>query len=83
MIEGLSKDILNAHSKGLITGIRVGGLSFIYHILYVDDLVMFSSRTLAEVKYFNSTLHVFFKASDMKANITNSFLFIWILRRIF
>eukprot|EP00253_Pinus_taeda_P015506 PITA_15506 len=70
--EGLSRLIMEAKRTGLIKGLEVAINLFISHLLFVDDILLFTNGSLNEVKEIKIILDLFMKATGMQINIRKS-----------
>eukprot|EP00253_Pinus_taeda_P027771 PITA_27771 len=70
--EGLSRLILEAKRTGLIKGLEVAVNLFISHLLFVDDILLFTNGSLNEVKELKIILDLFMKATGMQINLRKS-----------
>eukprot|EP00253_Pinus_taeda_P033361 PITA_33361 len=70
--EGLSRLILEAKRTGLIKGLEVAVNLFISHLLFVDDILLFTNGSLNEVKELKNILDLFMKATRMQINLKKS-----------
>ena len=76
VIEGLSLLISQAHSAGVISGIKLAPQLYLTHLLFVDDAILFGVGTLSEWKYYKHILDTFYSATGMEINVDkSSFLF--------
>jgi len=66
--EGLSRLIHKARRVGKVKGIEVAINLYITHLLFVDDILIFSNGSFNELKEFKSTLDLFLKATGMQIN---------------
>eukprot|EP00253_Pinus_taeda_P016222 PITA_16222 len=70
--EGLSRLILEARRIGLIKGLEVAVNLFISHLLFVDDILLFTNGSLNELKELKNILDLFMKATGMQINLRKS-----------
>eukprot|EP00253_Pinus_taeda_P029860 PITA_29860 len=70
--EGLSRLIMEAKRTGLIKGLEVDVNLFISHLLFVDDILLFTNGSLNEVKELKIILDLFMKATGMQINLRKS-----------
>eukprot|EP00253_Pinus_taeda_P015021 PITA_15021 len=70
--EGLSRLIPEAKRTGMIKGLEVAANLFITHLLFVDDILLFTNGNLDEVKELKAILDLFMKATGMQINIRKS-----------
>eukprot|EP00253_Pinus_taeda_P008941 PITA_08941 len=70
--EGLSRLISEAKRTGMIKGLEVAANLFITHLLFVDDILLFTNGNLDEVKELKAILDLFMKATGMQINIRKS-----------
>eukprot|EP00253_Pinus_taeda_P010381 PITA_10381 len=70
--EGLSRLISEAKRTGMIKGLEVAANLFITHLLFVDDILLFTNGNLDEVKELKAILELFMKATGMQINIRKS-----------
>eukprot|EP00253_Pinus_taeda_P025127 PITA_25127 len=66
--EGLSRLITKARRAGLITGLEVAVNIFITHLLFVDDILLFTSGNINELKELKDILDIFLKATGLQIN---------------
>eukprot|EP00253_Pinus_taeda_P002268 PITA_02268 len=64
--EGLSRLISNAKRSGLVKGLEVVVNLFITHLLFVDDILLFTNGSLIEIKELKSILDLFLKAIGLQ-----------------
>eukprot|EP00253_Pinus_taeda_P008165 PITA_08165 len=70
--EGLSRLLMEAKREGLIKGLEVAVNLFISHLLFVDDILLFTNGSLNEVKELKVILDIFMKATGMQINFRKS-----------
>ena len=76
VIEGLSLLIEDAQKNGRIWGIKISSILALIDLLFVDDVVLFGTSTLAEWMAFDVIMDMFCFASGMYIGIVkSSFLF--------
>eukprot|EP00253_Pinus_taeda_P029650 PITA_29650 len=66
--EGLSQLIHKARREGKVKGIEVATNLFISHLLFVDDIFIFTNTEHIEIKELKSILDLFLKATGMQIN---------------
>eukprot|EP00253_Pinus_taeda_P013921 PITA_13921 len=66
--EGLSRLILKARRTDKIKGIEVAINLYISHLLFVDDILIFSNGSYNELKEFKNIFDLFMKATGMQIN---------------
>lgn len=66
--EGLSQLILEAKREGLVKGLEVAVNLYISHLLFVDDILLFTNGNLNEIKDLKNILDLFMKATGMQVN---------------
>lgn len=66
--EGLSRLLTNSKRSGLIKGLEVVVNLFITHLLFVDDILLFSSGNINEIKEIKIILDLFLKATGLQIN---------------
>jgi hypothetical protein len=71
-MEGLSLLLKHSFEEGHIFGIKVSILTIILHLLFVDDVLIFSKACLAEWQVIDSLIRCFCKASGLSVNLTKS-----------
>lgn len=54
--------------EGFIRGLEVAANLFISHLLFVDDIYLFSNGNINEIKEFKRILDLFMKATRMQVN---------------
>eukprot|EP00253_Pinus_taeda_P008065 PITA_08065 len=72
--EGLSRLISKAKRAGLVTGLEVAVNLFITHLLFVDDILLFTSGNINEIKELKDILEIFLKATGLQINPRKSHL---------
>eukprot|EP00253_Pinus_taeda_P006494 PITA_06494 len=70
--EGLSQLIHKARREGKVKGIEVATNLFISHLLFVDDILIFTSIEQIEIKELKIILELFMKATGMQINYRKS-----------
>lgn len=70
--EGLSQLIHKARRDGKVKGIEVAINLFITHLLFVDDILIFTNGSPNEIKEYKSIFDLFLKASGMQINSRKS-----------
>lgn len=70
--EGLSQLIHKSRREGKITGLEAAVNLFISHLLFVDDILIFTNGSLNELKELKSILELFLKATGMQINARKS-----------
>eukprot|EP00253_Pinus_taeda_P009549 PITA_09549 len=68
VVEGLSQLIHKARREGKVKGIEVATNLFISHLLFVDDILIFTNTKHIEIKELKSILDLFLKATGMQIN---------------
>lgn len=66
--EGLSQLILEARRAGVVKGLEVVVNMLISHLLFVDDILLFTNGSLNEIKELKNILDLFMKATGMQVN---------------
>eukprot|EP00253_Pinus_taeda_P029977 PITA_29977 len=66
--EGLSRLIHKARREEKVKGIEVAINLYITHLLFVDDILIFSNGSYNELKEFKSIFDLFLKATGMQIN---------------
>ncbi|XP_071694571.1 uncharacterized protein [Rutidosis leptorrhynchoides] len=75
-MEGLNLAMQSAVESQLIRGIMVGNNNLrLSHLIYADDVVIFSEWSREDLQYILCVLKVFFLVSGLKINISKSHLF--------
>jgi len=64
--------MLKAKTEGTIKGLEVVVSLFITHLLFVDDILLFSNGSLVEFKKIKEILELFMKATGMQVNYRKS-----------
>eukprot|EP00253_Pinus_taeda_P004599 PITA_04599 len=72
VVEGLSQLILKAKREGTVKGLEVAVNMFISHLLFVDDILLFSNGNMTEIKELKKILELFMKATGMEVNYKKS-----------
>eukprot|EP00253_Pinus_taeda_P030057 PITA_30057 len=70
--EGLSQLIHKARREGKIKGIEVATNLFISHLLFVDDILIFTNSEQIEIKELKNILELLLKATGMQINSRKS-----------
>eukprot|EP00253_Pinus_taeda_P008403 PITA_08403 len=70
--EGLSQLILKAKREGTVKGLEVAVNMFISHLLFIDDILLFSNGNMTEIKELKKILELFMKATGMLMNYRKS-----------
>eukprot|EP00253_Pinus_taeda_P027227 PITA_27227 len=66
--EGLSQLILEARREEVVKGLELAVNMFISHLLFVDDILLFTNGSVNEIKELKSILDLFMKAIGMQVN---------------
>eukprot|EP00253_Pinus_taeda_P025786 PITA_25786 len=66
--EGLSRLIHKARREEKVKGIEVAINIFITHLLFVDDILLFTNGSINEIKEIKSIIDMFLKATGMQIN---------------
>jgi hypothetical protein len=72
IVEGLSRSPLEAKRERLLKGIRIGGDLFLTNLIFVDDILFFTSGPELEGRKLKEILLLFGKATRMKINVLKS-----------
>eukprot|EP00253_Pinus_taeda_P035974 PITA_35974 len=70
--EGLSQLICLAKREGTVKGLEVAVNMFISHLLFVDNILLFSNGNLNEIKELKNILDLFMKVTGMQINYRKS-----------
>ena len=70
--EGLSRALQEAKRQGSLKGIQVAPNFFITHLLFVDDVLIFCSRSVRDAITIGESLDLFSKATGMEVNAGKS-----------
>lgn len=70
--EGLSRLISQAKRSGLVKGLEVAVNCFITHLLFVDDILLFTNGNLNELIELKIILDLFLKATGLQINSRKS-----------
>eukprot|EP00253_Pinus_taeda_P035564 PITA_35564 len=70
--EGLSRLIHKARREGKVKGIEVAINLFITHLLFVDDILIFTNGSSNEIKEYKSIFDLFMQATEMEINTRKS-----------
>eukprot|EP00253_Pinus_taeda_P018177 PITA_18177 len=70
--EGLSHLIRLAKREGAVKGLEVAVNMFITHLLFVDDILLFTNGNLNEIRELKNILDLFMKATGMQINYRKS-----------
>jgi hypothetical protein len=68
VVEGLSRALAAEKRSGSFPGIKISNTLHVTHLLFVDDILVFSARTRGEDDNLNNTLKLFSKATEMIIN---------------
>lgn len=66
--DGISCLIHEAKSQGLLKGIEVAPNLWITHLLFVDDIILFSNGSLEDCRILKRILDLFLKATGLSIN---------------
>eukprot|EP00253_Pinus_taeda_P018931 PITA_18931 len=69
---GLSQLVLTVEWEGAIRGLEVVVNMFISHLLFVDNILLFSNGNISEIKELKRILELFMKATGMQVNYRKS-----------
>jgi len=72
VVEGLSRLIHTARRAGKVKGIEVAINLFITHLLFVDDILLFTNGSANELVEIKGILDLFLKATGMQINFNKS-----------
>ena len=72
VIEGLSRLILKEKVSGEIKGIKINPLLSITHLMFVDDIMLVGSGSLAEWSSLDDYLNTFSSVSGLSVNYNKS-----------
>jgi hypothetical protein len=75
VMEGLNISLKNSMESGSISGIKFSRLIKVLHILFVDDVIMFSKESLVEWKEIFKLISLFCSASGLSVNHTKSTIY--------
>eukprot|EP00253_Pinus_taeda_P008825 PITA_08825 len=70
--EGFSRLVHNARRTNKVKGIEVAINLFITHLLFVDDILIFSNGSHEELKEYKNAIDLFMKATGMQLNCGKS-----------
>jgi hypothetical protein len=70
--KGLSRALSMENHSGSFLGINISTSLQITHLLFVDDILIFTSRTRAKAEFLKNTVKLFSKATGMIINEGNS-----------
>eukprot|EP00253_Pinus_taeda_P019465 PITA_19465 len=68
VVEGMSQLIHKSEREGKLIGIEAAINLYISHLLFVDDILIFSNGSLNELKELKSIFDLFMKATSMQIN---------------
>ena len=68
VIEGLSRLIIKAKAEGNINGIKISGNLSICHLLFVNDIMIFGSSSIAEWHVYYELIKEFCNVSGLSIN---------------
>jgi len=74
--EGLSQLIQKARREGKVKGIEVAFNLYISHLLFVDDILIFTNGESNEIKEIKNILDLFLKETRMQINSKKSQLIV-------
>jgi len=72
--EGLNRAISQAKSVGTFSGIKISHVLYLTHLLFVDDVLIFSGGFIREAEVLRNVLSLFSKARGMQINDRKSSL---------
>lgn len=67
--KGFNITLITTKREGSIQGIQVGGLEYVTHLLFVDDVLLFAQSLVQETKFFQEILQLYHKAIEMEVNL--------------
>jgi hypothetical protein len=67
--EGLIQPLIVVKKEFCIQGIKVGGLEYITHLLFVDYILLFSHGPMREAYMFNNFFQLYCKVTGMEVNM--------------
>eukprot|EP00253_Pinus_taeda_P028927 PITA_28927 len=70
--EGLSQLIRLAKREGTVKGLEIAVNMYISHLLFVDDILLFTSGNLNEIKELKNIIDLFMKVTGMQVNYRKS-----------
>jgi hypothetical protein len=76
VVEGLSRSIMEARRGRSLHGVQVGGNEYLTHLLFVDDVLLFSNGLEAEGRKLQEILQLYCKATSMEINFMKSVIFL-------
>jgi hypothetical protein len=68
VVEGINRAIRHAKSVGTFSGIKISHVLYLTHLLFVDDVLIFSGDSKREVEILRNILCLFSKATRMQIN---------------
>eukprot|EP00253_Pinus_taeda_P017420 PITA_17420 len=80
--EGLNQLIHKSRREGKIKGIEAAVNLFISHLLFVDDILVFTNGSINELKELKNILELFLKATGMQINPRKSQIIVEDINRI-
>lgn len=72
--ESLSRLLHQARSEGSIKGVKVTDHVVLTHLLFVNDVLLFSESTVQEWRTFKSLLNLFYSTTGMAVSIDKSLI---------
>eukprot|EP00253_Pinus_taeda_P006554 PITA_06554 len=72
IMEGLSRLITSARDRNQITGINVSKNSYLTHLLFVDDILIFLNGCLGDIASLQNIFALFQQATGMQINESKS-----------
>jgi hypothetical protein len=72
ILEGLNILLNNKQAEGHLKGIKIAGLTYILHILFVDDVLILSNANMVEWTTIHSLLISFCDVSGLEINVHKS-----------
>jgi len=72
VMEGLSLALKRGQVEGKLTGIKVSRLIRIFHLLFVDDIIIMKKVSLDEWQEINRILNFFYSSTDLLINVHKS-----------
>lgn len=67
-MEGLNTLISEEKNRGCFKGVKIASNILLTHLLFVDDVLIFTSRAISDSSVMDGILKVFCKATGMKTN---------------
>eukprot|EP00253_Pinus_taeda_P029159 PITA_29159 len=68
IMEGLSRVLISARDRHLLTGIKIADDFYLTHLLFVDDILIFLNGSIGDTTTLQNAMLLFQQATGMKIN---------------